>query len=88
MPGVMSSDHGAKYDPIVVGELDRGGSNNTISEHNTTSKNATGMATSGFLVEVERTDLDALTKKYPEAFQRKFHPTAGPCKDAWIVSSA
>ena len=87
MPGVMSSDHGAKYDPIVVGELDRGGSNNTISEHNTTSKNATGMATSGFLVEVERTDLDAMAKKYPEAFQRKFHPTAGPCKDAWIVSS-
>ena len=30
MPGVISTDHGAKYDPIVPGELDRGGVINTI----------------------------------------------------------
>jgi molybdopterin guanine dinucleotide-containing S/N-oxide reductase-like protein len=77
LPGAVSSDHGALYDPIVPGELDRGGDNNTISPHNTLSKNATGMATSGFLVEVERTDLDAMTKKYPEAFQRPYLPGAG-----------
>ena len=47
MPGVLCSDHGAKYDPIVPGELDRGGANNTISPHNLTSKNAPGLATSG-----------------------------------------
>ena len=34
-----------------------------------TSKNATGMATSGFLVEVELTILDDLRKRYPEKFK-------------------
>ncbi|GAH90102.1 unnamed protein product, partial [marine sediment metagenome] len=51
MPGVIYMDHGARYDPIVPGELDRGGAINTISPRKTTSKNATGMATSGYLVE-------------------------------------
>jgi len=77
MPGVISSDHGASYDPIVPGELDRGGAINTISPRKTTSKNATGIATSGFLAEVERVDLDELRKQYPEAFQRPYHPAYG-----------
>jgi anaerobic selenocysteine-containing dehydrogenase len=70
-PGAISSDHGAKYDPIVPGELDRGGANNTISPQNITSKNATGMATSGFLVEVEAVNLDNLRKQYPSSFKVK-----------------
>ncbi|MDP2916906.1 MAG: molybdopterin-dependent oxidoreductase, partial [Dehalococcoidia bacterium] len=70
MPGVVYMDHGARHDPIVVGELDRGGAINTISPHNTTSKNATGMATSGYLVEVERADLEEMRRKYPEEFSR------------------
>jgi hypothetical protein len=37
------------------------------------------MAVSGFLVEVEKTDLAALNGKYPEAFARECHPAAGPC---------
>lgn len=78
MPGAVSIDHGAKYDPIVPGELDRGGAVNTIVPGTITSKNTTGMATSGFLVEVERANLDELKKKYPEAFNRPFHATAGP----------
>ncbi len=41
MPGVVYMDHGARYDPIIPGELDRGGAINTISPHNLTSKNAT-----------------------------------------------
>jgi len=77
IPGAISSDHGAKYDPIVRGELDRGGANNTIAPSKTTSKNVTGMATSGFLVEVEQVNLDELRRQYPEAFERPFHPTAG-----------
>jgi len=77
-PGMISFDHGAKYDPIVAGELDRGGAINTIVPGAITSKNATGMATSGFLVEVERVNLDELNKKYPEAFNRPFHAAAGP----------
>jgi len=79
MPGVINSDHGAGYDPIVPGELDRGGANNTISPHGTTSKNATGMATSGFLVEFELANLGELRRKYPEVYNRPYHPTAGRC---------
>ena len=77
MPGVVYMDHGARCDPIVPGELDRGGANNTISPHKTTSKNATGMVTSGYLVEVERVNLRELMKKYPGAFNRLYHPAAG-----------
>ena len=43
MPGAVYIDHGARYDPIVPGELDRGGAINTLTPHNLTSKNATGM---------------------------------------------
>jgi len=77
MPGVVSQDHGARYDPIVPGKIDRGGSNNTISPNNITSKNATGMATSGFLVEVKPMDMEALKKKYPDAFKSPYHQGAG-----------
>ena len=42
MPGVISIDHGSKYDPIVPGELDRGGAINTIVPHKVTSKNSYG----------------------------------------------
>ena len=84
MPGVLYIDHGAKWDPIVPGELDRGGAINTIVPRNTTSKNAVGHAVSGFLVEVERTNIEYLRCKYPEAFKRPFHPTAGPRLEAFI----
>jgi trimethylamine-N-oxide reductase (cytochrome c) len=76
-PGAVYMDHGSRYDPIVPGEIDRGGAINTITPHNLTSKNATGMVVSGFLVEVKRTDLGELVKKYPEAFKRSYDPGAG-----------
>jgi trimethylamine-N-oxide reductase (cytochrome c) len=79
MAGAVGMDHGAKYDPIVPGEIDRGGVINTIVPRNCTSKNTVGMAVSGFLVEVEKTDLDELRRKYPEPFARPCHITAGPC---------
>jgi len=78
MPGAVSIDHGAKYDPIVPGEIDRGGAINTITPRNITSKNACGHAVSGFLAQVEKTDLKALRTKYPEASARPCHGTAGP----------
>ncbi|MFC1868512.1 molybdopterin-dependent oxidoreductase [Thermodesulfobacteriota bacterium] len=87
MPGVVSQDHGSRYDPIVPGEIDRGGSNNVISPRNTTSKNATGMATSGFLVEVDRVDLDELSKKYPDAFKGPYHKGAGLRLERVLVGS-
>jgi molybdopterin guanine dinucleotide-containing S/N-oxide reductase-like protein len=77
--GAVGMDHGAKYDPIVPGEIDRGGAINTIVPANPTSKNNVGMAVSGFLVEVEKADLEGLRMKYPEAFARVCHVDAGPC---------
>ena len=79
IPRVVSMDHGAKYDPIVLGEIDRGGAINTIVPGKTTSKNVCGMVVSGFLAEVEKTDLEDMRARYPEAFARKCHVTAGPC---------
>lgn len=77
MPGVIYVDHGARYDPIVPGELDRGGAINTISPRNTTSKNATGMVSGGFLVGVEPVDLDELRRQYPEAFAQPYDKSTG-----------
>jgi len=84
MPGAVYVDHGARYDPIVPGDLDRGGAINTIVPHNTTSRNVAGMAVSGFLAEVEPVNLDELRSKYPEAFKRPYHPAAGLCLNAWV----
>jgi anaerobic selenocysteine-containing dehydrogenase len=83
-PGVVYMDHGARYDPIVPGEIDRGGAINTITPHNITSKNATGMAVSGFLVEVKKAGMAELRKKYPEAFKRPYSPASGLQFSAWI----
>jgi len=76
-PGVAYIDHGARYDPIVPGELDRGGAINTITPHKVTSKNCAGMVTNGFLVEVDRVNLDELRKQYPEAFSRPYDRASG-----------
>ena len=77
IPGAVYIDHGARWDPIVLAELDRGGAINTITPHKVTSKNATGMVCSGFLVEVEQAGLDQMRKAYPEAFSRPYRPEAG-----------
>lgn len=84
MPGAVSMDHGAKYDPIVPGEIDRGGAIDTICCHKPTSRNAVGMAVSGFLVEVEKADLEQMVRKYPEAFKRPYHKDAGPNVESFI----
>jgi anaerobic selenocysteine-containing dehydrogenase len=87
MSGAVSMDHGAKYDPIVPGEIDRGGAINAITPRNTTSKNACGMAVSGFLVEVQKVteqQMKEWEKSYPAAFERINHPDAGPGLEAWV----
>ena len=58
MPGVISQDHGAHCDPIKagVGGLDRGGDNNVIAPSPTSSKNAVGEVTSGYLVGIKKVD--------------------------------
>ena len=69
---------------VVPGEFDRGGATNPICPHKTTSRNATGMAVSGFLIEVERADSDQLRRQYPEAFKRPFHPAADPSLESFV----
>jgi trimethylamine-N-oxide reductase (cytochrome c) len=77
-PGVVYVDHGARYDPVVPGELDRGGAINTITPHYGTSQNCRGgMVVSGFLVEAERANLDELRKQHPEAFKRPYDRASG-----------
>jgi trimethylamine-N-oxide reductase (cytochrome c) len=88
IPGAVSMDHGAKLDPIVLGEIDRGGVINTIVPGKTTSKNVCGMVVSGFLAEVEKTDLEGLRARYPEAFARECHSTAGPCVESVMEGGA
>jgi len=77
MPSVVYVDDGSRWDPIVPGELDRGGAINTITPRNTTSQNATGMVSGGFLVDFERADLEALQRRYPEAFARPYDKASG-----------
>ena len=87
MPGAVSMDHGARYDPIVPGEFDRGGAINTITPHNRTSRNATGMVCSSFLVEVEKVteaQMNEWKEKYPEAFNRPYDPAQGVCLAGWL----
>ena len=88
MPGVVYMDHGARYDPIVPGELDRGGAINTITPRKIISKYATGMVVNGFLVEVEGVELDGLRKKYPEVFKRQYHADAGLRMERVLVKNS
>jgi trimethylamine-N-oxide reductase (cytochrome c) len=88
MPGVAYMDHGARVDSIVPGKLDRGGAINLISPIGISSKNAAGMATSGYLVEVEKVSMKQMEEwrnKYPEAFEREYDPASGLRFNAWIA---
>jgi len=87
-PQVAYMDHGARCDWIKMGEIDRGGAINLISPMNTSSKNASGQATSGYLVEVEKLSLaewQEWKEKYPEAFAKDYHPSSGLRFSAWVV---
>lgn len=77
MPEVILQDHGARIDPIEPGISDRSGANNLICPTNTTSKNAAGEVTSGYLVNVEKVDVFELAKQYPEAFKRQYEKGIG-----------
>jgi trimethylamine-N-oxide reductase (cytochrome c) len=86
-PGTCYVDHGARLDPIIPGWLDRGGAINTITPFSGTSKNATGMAVSGFLAEVQKVsdeEWEQWRRDYPEAFARKLDEAAGVCLEGWL----
>ena len=84
MPSTVYVDHGARYDPIIPGVLDRGGAINTITPHKPISKNATGMAVCGFLVECERVNIEELKKQYPEIFARPYDSASGLCYERML----
>ena len=87
IPQACYVDHGARLDPIIPGWLDRGGCINCITPTSMTSKNSTGMAVSGFLVEVERVtdeEMEGWKRDYPEAFARTVDPEAGVCLEGWL----
>ncbi|MGI6216262.1 MAG: molybdopterin-dependent oxidoreductase [Coriobacteriales bacterium] len=85
MPGAVLQDHGAETDPIEPGVSDRGGANNLIAPKETTSQNAAGEVTSGYLVNIEKVDVFELAKQYPEAFGRTFDAEQGVDIENWIV---
>jgi len=89
IPKVCYIDHGARVDTIIPGLLDRGGAINLITPTSQTSKNCTGMATSGFLAEVAKVSDEEMAhwkENYPEAFARKIDYAAGVCLDGWLVN--
>ncbi|MDJ1650334.1 MULTISPECIES: molybdopterin-dependent oxidoreductase [Gordonibacter] len=90
MPHCISQDHGARVDSIVTGTggLDRGGANNLICPGATTSKNAPGEVTNGFLANIEKVDVQALAAQYPEEFNRDYDPAVGLIASARIVKEA
>ena len=87
MPGAIHIDHGARIDPIKIGEIDRGGAINLISPDKIISENCSGQATSSYLAEVQRLstdEQDRWRKEYPEAFEREYEPDSGLQFNAWI----
>ena len=86
--GVVYVDHGSRFDPIDAEKLDRGGAINLITPHAITSKTATGMVVSGFLVEVAAVtdeEMEGWKKQYPEAFARKVDEACGVCLEGWMI---
>jgi trimethylamine-N-oxide reductase (cytochrome c) len=88
-PGVAYIDHGARIDPIIPGKVDRGGAINTIAPAGTTSKNAVGQATSGYLVQVGSVTEEEWAEWRtinPEVFRKPYDHAAGLRFDSWVVN--
>jgi molybdopterin guanine dinucleotide-containing S/N-oxide reductase-like protein len=90
IPGAAYMDHGARCDWVIPGKLDRGGAIDLISPTGIISKNCAGMATSGFLVGVEKVTMAQMEEwktQYPEAFAREYDPASGLRFNAWVEES-
>jgi trimethylamine-N-oxide reductase (cytochrome c) len=82
-PKSVHIDKGAKIDLMTI-NFDRGGCTAMLAPEETISANTMGYTMSGYLVEVEGADLEALRKEYPEAFARDYDPAHGVSVDAWV----
>ncbi|MEM2169365.1 MAG: molybdopterin-dependent oxidoreductase [Candidatus Bathyarchaeia archaeon] len=88
MPGVVYVEHGSRVDLISLEDrIDRGGAINLIAPHKG-GKNTAMMVVSGFLVGVEKVDMEDLIRRYPEAFEKLLHPIAGPYYETYVISTA
>ena len=58
---------------------------NLIAPKECTSANCAGEVTSGFLVGIEKADVFALAREYPEAFGRDYDPDCGLVATARVV---
>ncbi len=86
IPGCVYADHGSKLD-IVAERVDRGGSINPISPPLGVSKYCWGMATSGYLVEVQKlsgSEMAEWKKNNPKAFAKDYSPYYGIRTTNWI----
>ncbi len=85
--GGVSIDHGSRCDPLIPGEVDRGGAINLITPAKTTSPNTQGQVGSAFLVEIERVGLKQIEdwkEQYPDAFEREYDPASGLHFNGWV----
>jgi len=83
-------DHGSRFDPIDAEGLDRGGAIHLITPKALSSKNATGMVISGFLVQVEKVtdeEMEGWKQKYPDSFARKIDDACGVCLGGWLLDN-
>jgi trimethylamine-N-oxide reductase (cytochrome c) len=92
-PNTVRQDHGARLDPInddasdEAARVERSGANNCISPHAVSSKNATGMVSCGYLVELAKVtseEMDEWKAMYPDAFARDYDPKYGPLFFGWV----
>lgn len=92
--GVVYIDHGAKFDPISLEDrIDRGGAIDLITpstkwvydKYQPGPVTVPEMPVSGYLVEVEKVEIEELKKKYPEAFKRPKYPAYGPGYEDWVM---
>ena len=93
--GVVYMDHGSKFDPISLEDrIDRGGAIDLIApstkwiydNYQPGPVIAPEMPVSGYLVEVEKVDIEELRRKYPEAFERtsRMNTAYGPGYESWV----
>jgi trimethylamine-N-oxide reductase (cytochrome c) len=93
IPGAVYQDHGAREDFISSWPdhcINRGGTNNQISPEPGVSRNCWGMATGGYLVNVEKLDpaeMEGWRTSYPEVFARaeNWDPAWGERFSDWLA---
>jgi trimethylamine-N-oxide reductase (cytochrome c) len=72
--GVVRIAYGSWWDVLEPkpGAIDRGGNSNFLTPSRGMSEHHLGLASNSCLVEVERADLEELSKKYPEGWAGKY----------------